>query len=218
MLGRLRRTLGQPWRGLAGRAVGCCWLVQAPDTCSRGKSRPAGPGRRLPSPQTGPGRTHTCEGWRTPSGATVPTPALPRPSPGNSQPPPGRVEGGQGMGSRGWGLTSLLGLSGEVGMNTHPFFSPCPSTSTPLTQSDPGPGCSAPCNLRPLSSSGQCKGVCVVGRGGTRQAIREGRNGAVQPPLLVMVWPTELALSSHCPLEKARLPRLLHLALQPLHP
>lgn len=119
VLGRLRRTLGQPWRGLAGRAAGCCWLVPAPDTCSRGRSRPAGPGLRLPSPQTGLGRTRTCEGWRTPSGVTVPTPAPPRPPPGASQPLPGRAEGGQGMGSGGWGLTSLLGLSGEAGVNPH---------------------------------------------------------------------------------------------------
>ena len=127
-------------------------------------------------------------------------PAPPRPPPGDSQPLPGRAEGGQGVGSGGWGLTSLLGLpgeagrnertSGEVGMNTHPFFSPCPSTSAPPTQSDPGPSWSAPCDLGPLSSSAQCKGVWW---GATRQAARDGRNGAVQPPLSVMVWPTELA-------------------------
>lgn len=67
-----------------------------------------------------------------------------------------------------WALWGSWGepTSEEVGMNAHPFFSPCRSTSTPQTQSDPGPGWSAPCNLGPLSSSGQCKVGCVwLGRG-----------------------------------------------------
>lgn len=114
-------------------------------------------------------------------------PAPPRPPPGGSQPLPGRAEGGQGVGSGGWGLTSLLGLSGEagmnertsgeVGMNTHPFFSPCPSTSAPPAQSDPGPSWSAPCNLGPLSSSGQCKGVW----GGRYPPGRQGREERGSP-------------------------------------
>ena len=115
-------------------------------------------------------------------------PAPPRPPPGGSQPLPGRAEGGQGVGRGGWGLTSLLGLpgeagrnertSGEVGMNTHPFFSPCPSTSAPPTQSDPGPSWSAPCDLGPLSSSAQCQGV---GGGGGSPPGRQGREERGSP-------------------------------------
>lgn len=78
MPGRLRRTRGQPPRGRAGRAAGCCWIARARGTCSRGTSRPGWPGRRRPSPRTGPGRTRTCKGRGSPSGAAAPGPR-PRP-------------------------------------------------------------------------------------------------------------------------------------------
>ena len=83
-----------------------------------------------------------------------PTPTSPRGLPASAS----QSGGWAGRGERRLGLTSLLGLSGEtgeptsgeVGMNAHPFFSPCPTTST--TTDPEQPRFRLVCSVQPRAS------------------------------------------------------------------